>query len=73
MSEIARPTIAEARALAELRAHVRAGNRERIYIDYVYDSRHMWRVREALRREGVTLRFGSQPNGIWARIVSGPV
>lgn len=70
MSEIDRPTIAEARALAELRANVSAGNRERIYLNYVHDSRHMWRVRNALREEGVTVRLGSQPNGIWARIVT---
>lgn len=68
MSEIDIPTIAEARALAFLRKLAAAHDHERHVIDYVYDPRHMRRVRRALRAERIYVRFGIHERGVWVRV-----
>ncbi len=73
MNDIDEQLPSESRALAFLRGRAAIGDSKRRHVlDYVYDHRHMRRVRNVLRAEGITVRFGIHERGIWARIVSCP-
>lgn len=72
MSRVDEPTNAETRALAELRAlalYPRRADREAV-LDYVYDVRHLKRVRRELRDEGTKFRAYTHERGVRVQIVA---